>query len=47
MEVKDQLLPELNRIYFGWKSFALDLMPLSEHTGFCGNAFIAKTLLWE
>lgn len=47
MEVTDQSLPELNGIYFGWKSFALDLMPRSEHTGFCGDAFIAKTPLWE
>ena len=47
MEVTDQLLPELNGIYFGWKSFALDLMPISEHTGFCGDAFIAKTPPWE
>lgn len=22
-------------------------MPISEHTGFCGDAFIAKTPLWE
>ena len=47
MEVTDQLLPELNGVYFGWKSFALDLMPISKHTGFCGDAFIAKTPLWE
>lgn len=48
MEVRDQLrLPELNGIYFGWKSFAMDLMPISKHTGFCGDAFIAKTPLWE
>lgn len=47
MEVRDQSRPELNGIYYGWKSFALDLMPLSKHTGFCGDAFIAKTPTWE
>lgn len=47
MEVTDQSPPELNGIYFGWKSFALDLWPKSEHTGFCGDAFIAKTPPWE
>lgn len=47
MEVRDQSLPELDGIYFGWKSFALDLFPLSEYTGFYGDAFIAKTPLWE
>ena len=47
MEVRDQHRSELNGIYWGWKSFALDLMPISEHTGFCGDAFISKTPLWE
>ena len=47
LEVRDQLLPELNGGYFGWKSFALDHIPLSEHTGFCGDAFVAKTPVWE
>ena len=42
-----QAAPELNGVYFGWKSFALDLMPLSKHTGFCGDAFFAKTPPWE
>lgn len=46
MEVRGQSLPELNGIYFGWKSFDLDHMPLSEHTGFHGDAFFAKTPLW-
>ena len=46
-EVRDQLFPELNGIYLGWKSFAMDLMPVSRHTGFCGDAFIAKIPLWE
>ena len=43
MEVRDQSPPELNGVYYGWKSFALDHVPLSEYTGFCGDAFIAKT----
>ena len=43
IEVNDQSNSELNGIYWGWKSFAMDFMPVSEHTGFCGNAFIAKT----
>ena len=47
IEVKDQSLPELDGIYWGWKSFALDHIPLSEHTGFCGDAFIAKRPIWE
>lgn len=47
LEVTDRSPPELNGIYFGWKSFAQDLMPLSEHTGFWGDAFIAKTPPWE
>lgn len=47
VEVRDQSPPELNGVYYGWKSFALDLMPLSEHTGFCGDAFVAKTALRE
>ena len=38
---------ELTGVYFGWKSFALDHIPLSEHTGFCGDAFVAKTPVWE
>ncbi len=46
-EVRDQSLPELNGVYFGWRSFALDHIPLSEHTGFCGDAFVAKTPVWE
>lgn len=47
LEVRDQSLPKLNGVYFGWRSFALDHVPLSEHTGFCGDAFIAKTPVWE
>lgn len=47
MTVEDQSLQELNGIYFGWKSFAMDLMPISEQTGFCGDAFVAKTPTWE
>ena len=47
MEVTNQSPPGLNGIYFGWKRFAMDLMPVSERTGFCGDAFIAKTPLWE
>lgn len=47
MEARDQSPPELNGTYLGWKSFALDVMPLSEHTGFCGDAFIAKTPVLE
>lgn len=47
LEVRDQSLLELNGVYIGWKSFALDHIPLSEHTGFCGDAFIAKTPVWE
>ncbi|KAL8933826.1 MAG: hypothetical protein Q9211_005560 [Gyalolechia sp. 1 TL-2023] len=47
LEVRHDPQPELNGIYFGWKSFAMDLMPVSKHTGFCGDAFIAKTPLWE
>lgn len=48
MEVRDQqAAPELNGVYFGWKSFAMHLMPLSKHTGFCGDAFFAKSPLWE
>ena len=39
--------PELNGTYLGWKSFSLDLAPVSEKTGFCGNAFIVKLPLWE
>ncbi|KAL9616295.1 MAG: hypothetical protein Q9160_008835 [Pyrenula sp. 1 TL-2023] len=46
-EVTNQSPPELNGAYWGWKSFAMDLMPISEHTGFCGDAFFAKTPLWE
>ncbi|KAI4163959.1 MAG: hypothetical protein LQ342_002456 [Letrouitia transgressa] len=46
-EVRNQNPPELNGVYFGWKSFAMDLMPISEHTGFCGDAFFAKTPFWE
>lgn len=46
-EVRDQSPPELNGIYLGWKSFAMDLVPISQHTGFCGDAFIAKLPLWE
>lgn len=42
MEVRGQSLPELNRIYFGWKNFALDHMLLSEHTVFYGDAFFAN-----
>ena len=33
----------LNGLYWGFKSFALDVMPISAHTGFCGDAFIAKS----
>ena len=44
---RDQPVKELNGFYVGWKSFALDLMPISEQTGFCGDAFIAKLPLWE
>lgn len=47
LEVRDQSLPELNGVYFGWMSFALDHIPLSERTGFCGDAFVAKTPVWE
>ena len=47
VEVRDQSPPVLNGLYFGWKSLALDLMPFSEYTGFCGDAFIAKTPIWE
>ncbi|KAL8735490.1 MAG: hypothetical protein Q9181_002780 [Wetmoreana brouardii] len=47
LEVSDQTPPELNGVYWGWKSFAMDLLPKSEHTGFCGDAFIAKTPVWE
>ncbi|KAL8699564.1 MAG: hypothetical protein Q9201_005931, partial [Fulgogasparrea decipioides] len=47
LEVTDQPSPELNGVYWGWKSFAMDLMPKSEHTGFYGDAFIAKTPIWE
>ncbi|KAG8525710.1 uncharacterized protein KY384_000470 [Bacidia gigantensis] len=47
LEVMDQSLTELNGAYWGWKSFAMDLMPRSEHTGFHGDAFIAKTPIWE
>ena len=46
-EVTGQSLAELNGIYWGWKSFALGHIPLSEHTGFCGDAFFAKTPAWE
>lgn len=47
LEVRDHRQPELNGAYFAWKSFAMDLMPVSKHTGFCGDAFIAKTPIWE
>ena len=47
MEVRDQSLPELEGIYFLWKSFAMDLMPVNKHTGWYGDAFVAKTPLWE
>ena len=46
-EVRDQRLPELNGLYIGWRSFAMHLIPLSEHTDFCGDAFIVKLPLWE
>ena len=44
---RDQSLPALNGIYFGFKSFALDHLPLSEYTGFCGDAFITKATARE
>ena len=44
---KDQSLPELNGVYFGFKSLALDCLPLSKYTGFCGDAFITRTKAWE
>ncbi|KAL8938111.1 MAG: hypothetical protein Q9216_004068 [Gyalolechia sp. 2 TL-2023] len=47
LEVIDHSQPELVGKYFAWKSFAMDLMPKSKHTGFYGDAFIAKTPLWE
>ena len=48
MEVQGhQARPQLNGVYIGWKSFALDLIPISEKTGFCGDAFVAKLPLWE
>ena len=42
-----QAQPEFNGVYVGWKSFALDLIPISEKTGFCGDAFVAKLPFWE
>ena len=47
LEVRDQSLPELNGVYFVWKSFAWDYIPLSEKAGFRGDAFVAKTPIWE
>ena len=47
LEVRDQSLPELNDVYFGWKSFALDHIPLNKEPRFCGDAFVAKTPIWE
>ncbi|KAL9104720.1 MAG: hypothetical protein Q9187_008869 [Circinaria calcarea] len=38
----DQASPGLNGMYFAFKSFAADVLPVSEHTGFCGDAFITK-----
>lgn len=43
----NQPVKEFNGFYIGWRSFAMDLIPLSEHTDFCGDAFIAKLPLWE
>lgn len=47
LEVTDHPRQELNGAYWAWKSFAMDLMPISQHTGFCGDAFIARTPIWE
>lgn len=40
-------MKELNGVYYGWQSYAVDIMPLSEHTRFYGDAFIAKLPKWE
>ena len=42
-----QAQPALNGSYTGWKGFALDLIPVSKKTEFCGDAFIAKLPTWE
>jgi hypothetical protein len=34
--------PQLNGIYYGFKSFDMYGMPTSKHTGFNGDAFIVK-----
>lgn len=47
VDVTNQSLLELNGIYFGWKSLAMDHFPRSEHTGFYGDAFIARASVWE
>ncbi|SLM40381.1 hypothetical protein LPUS_11162 [Lasallia pustulata] len=44
---RDQSLPGLNGLYFGWKSFAMEMLPLSKYTGFCGDAFIVKAVARE
>ena len=38
----DESPPELNGYYMGFKRLAKDHLPLSKHTGFCGDAFVFK-----
>ena len=40
--VRDNRIPVLNGIYYGFKSFALDDLPMNKELGFCGDAFVAK-----
>ena len=47
IEITGQSPPVLDGIYYGWKSFAFDEMPISKHTGFCGDAFFARTRDWD
>lgn len=40
--VNSHSIPSINGVYYGWKSYAVDHLPLSEHTGFYGDAFIVR-----
>jgi hypothetical protein len=43
IDITDQVVPALNGFYYGFKSFALDDLPISKHgRGICGDACIAK-----